>query len=44
MNRWNKEFLGILTIGAGRRFAIAGLLVVALWILFFWATASTGGS
>jgi len=44
MNRFNKEFLGILTMGAGRRFLIAMLLIAVLWVLFFLATAPTGGS
>ena len=35
---------GTLLIGVGPRLAAAVLLVVLLWALFFWATATVGAS
>lgn len=38
-----RELAGILTAGVGYRLAVVAVLVVALWMLHFWATSSPGG-
>ena len=34
----NKYSFGLIMLGAARRIAIAAMVVVALWAMFFWAT------
>jgi len=34
--------IGLITIGAGRRLAIAALIAIALWAGLYWAITPTG--
>ena len=43
MNRLRNDNIGLIMLGAGRRVAIALVLVAGLWGLFFWATSTPGG-
>ncbi|MFT6877694.1 MAG: hypothetical protein ACJAZF_003824 [Granulosicoccus sp.] len=43
MNQLRSGSIGLIMLGAGRRVAIAAVLVAALWGLFFWATSTPGG-
>ncbi len=43
MNRLRGDSVGLIMLSAGRRIAIASILVAALWALFFWATSTPGG-
>ena len=42
MNRHRNQVFGLILIGAGRRLALATLIAIALWALYFWATSSPG--
>lgn len=35
------EGAGLLLLGAGPRLAVAGVIVLALWVGFFWATGAS---
>jgi hypothetical protein len=43
MNQHRESNNRLIMIGAGRRLALAALVVSVLWALFFWSTSTPGG-